>query len=484
MKLHLPPKVFWVIVFAVIPCILIAQKPLFIKTNKQGSMPSKVDSLYLQKINIDFDVKMLQENNNDKLEIFLPGVTGHVVVNKTKQSVNKKFGSFSWYGSIQNQPESFVSFTVVKNSVSGYIRTASNKVYQIFNIGNDVHQIAEVNLKIYQPDNVNYPQALLDNSIRHETLQVINQACCDTVIDVLVVYTQIAKNNAGGENGILAIVLQCVDITNESFLKSGVKAKINLANAIEVNYADEGYVIQDLDRLTDTGDGYLDNVQALRNDNNADIVALLIGQRKTSDLGWAHVLKDRIPSYADSAFCVVDYAASVSRLIFPHEIGHILGAGHQCEGGRSGRLGLFNESHCYSTSSFRTIMSIQSDIPQIEQWSNPAVRYPTMGGVPTGDLSAACPSNNAATIDSALAFVSLYRCQENCASTPRIRTITTAAKSSSEVISTNEKSDEQVPDNKTFKKGWSIGIGMVLLLAFIIYLIAKRKRKQKNGTVN
>jgi LPXTG-motif cell wall-anchored protein len=236
-------------------------------------------------------------------------------------------------------------------------------------------------------------------------------------------------------------------------------------------------------------------VQDLRNDNNADIVAMIIGQRKTSDLGWANVMTDRLPSFADSAFCVVDFAASISRLVFPHEIGHILGAGHECEGGRVGRLGLFNESHCYSNGSFGTIMSVHSELIKIEQWSNPFVSYPLSGGVPTGNLSTTCPSNNAATIDSTLEFVSKFRCRQSCSTNGSVRSlggrttnpVTTLTPARSTDSPSSSATSIASTSNSATRVGipnvWFIALGAIALLAFIFLIIARRRKRKKNDIV-
>jgi LPXTG-motif cell wall-anchored protein len=465
-------------------------KSLFEATQQQGILPSKVDSLFLQKVNIIFDVAVLQSATNDNFRINLPGITKPFIINKTKQTFDKKLGSFSWYGQIQKQPESFVLFTAVKNAVSGYIRTNSNKVFQITYVGNDVHQIAEVNQQIYKSDNVNYPVAVADVT-RDENLKLIDHTCCDTsgIIDVLVVYTNQAKINAAGEIGMQARIGDCIAITNESFRRSKIKTRIELVNSVEVDYSDEGYVMQDLNRMNDPRDGYLDMIQTLRNANNADVVVLIIGARRTSDLGWANVMTARSASFADSAFCVVDFAASTARLIFPHELGHILGAGHECERGRVARLGLFNESHCYSNGSFGTIMTVQFGLKKIEQWSNPSVSYPLSGGVPTGDLSADCPSNNAATIDSTLALVSKFRCRQSCSTNGSVRSLdggttnpvttltparyTDSPSSSATSIASTSNSATRVGTSNV----WLIALGAIALLVFIFLLIARRRKK-------
>lgn len=467
-------------------------KPLFIKTDQQGAIPPKVDSLFLQTVNIIFDVASLRSGNNKSFRIFLPGVTEQVVIERTKQTVAEKMGGFSWYGQIRNQPESFVLFTAVDNAVSGYIRTDSKKVYQIDYLGNKVHQIAEVNLRLYRADNFNYPFAVADES-RSEN--AIDETCCDTsgIVDVLVVYTTQAKNMAGGKSVMATRILQCIDITNESFEKSNIKPRIELVNSVEVNYPDEGYVIRDLDRMTKQGDGFLDIIHTLRNSNNADVVVLIIGARLTSDLGSANVMTQRSATFKDSAFCVVDFAASVSRLIFPHELGHVLGAGHECEAGRVGRLGLFNESHCYSNGTFGTIMTVQLALPKIERWSNPSVVYPLPGGVPTGNLSTNCPSNNAATIDSTWEFVSKFRCRQRCGGNGSFRTngseTTNQPASSTTGASTDSRSSLETSTASTShsrvatRNVWLIALVIIILLAFVFLIFGRRRKRKKNDIV-
>ena len=101
------------------------------------------------------------------------------------------------------------------------------------------------------------------------------QADDGSFIDVLVVYTPAAKSAAGGTSQILATINTAVAETNAGYANSGVVQRLRLAAAVEVAYTENGDIGVDLDRITATSDGYIDNVHTLRNTYKADMVSLI-----------------------------------------------------------------------------------------------------------------------------------------------------------------------------------------------------------------
>ena len=88
-----------------------------------------------------------------------------------------------------------------------------------------------------------------------------------------------------------------------------------------MNYDDSGDFPTDLDRLTNAGDGYMDNVQALRNTYGADLVSLFVESAQYCGYGW--IGPD--PNYA---FSVINRGCASGNYSYPHELGHNFGARH------------------------------------------------------------------------------------------------------------------------------------------------------------
>ena len=93
-------------------------------------------------------------------------------------------------------------------------------------------------------------------------------------IDVAVVYTPAAREEAGGTAAIEAVIDLMVFETNQAYAESGVGHRVALVERLEVSYTEAGDG-RDLDRLEDPSDGYMDEVHALRDRTGADLVHLI-----------------------------------------------------------------------------------------------------------------------------------------------------------------------------------------------------------------
>ena len=90
----------------------------------------------------------------------------------------------------------------------------------------------------------------------------------------------------------------------------------------ELDYVETGGFAAARDDLKTPGDGRLDEVQGLREQTGADIVALLIDNNEACGLA-ADILANEA-----TAFAVVNQSCAVDNVSFAHELGHLLGARH------------------------------------------------------------------------------------------------------------------------------------------------------------
>ena len=193
-------------------------------------------------------------------------------------------------------------------------------------------------------------------------------AAYDCKIRVLVLYTQNALSSPSISN-IKNTILTAVALTNQSFVNSQINYQIELVYAGQTNYTESTYVT-DLSRFKTAGDGYMDEVHALRNKYSADVCVLL--SYTTNACGRA----SEIGATESDAFCLVstNSTCATTNYSFGHEIGHLLGCRH--DPSQDSKTTPFAYGHGYVNplNTWRTIMAYGS-CQRLQYWSNPNIYY-------------------------------------------------------------------------------------------------------------
>jgi hypothetical protein len=179
------------------------------------------------------------------------------------------------------------------------------------------------------------------------------------------------------------LVALAVAEANDAFERSAVRVRLRLVGLVPVNYVESGDLATDLNRLSRAGDGWMDEVQQLRNQHAADIVCLVTESENSNQFaGMANQLRNLDASSLELGYTVCLRPYLLGNHTLAHEIGHLFGANHDRETSAQGGLlaGAFGARLVVDGQTYRTIMAYRPG-SQIPHFSNPNVTY---RGVPTG----------------------------------------------------------------------------------------------------
>ena len=198
----------------------------------------------------------------------------------------------------------------------------------------------------------------------------------DVTIDVLVAYTKKAASYYSDFRRELVDL--AIEEANESFRRSNVShVKLRLVHAYQTDYVEEGGHFDHVWRLADKGDGYLEEVHALRNKYRADVVVLIVDDPQGCGLST------RVHADANEAYAVVHHECAAATYSVAHEIGHIIGARHDLNMDKI--MTPFPYGHGYvNGTKWRDIMSYKESCggcPRVAVWSSPTV---LVNGEPAG----------------------------------------------------------------------------------------------------
>ena len=225
-------------------------------------------------------------------------------------------------------------------------------------------------------------------------------------IDVLVMYTPIAMNAAGGVAAIVNEIELAVAVANVSYERSGIDTRLNLVHCALTDYAEDGSYLEHLERLHRQFDGYMDEVHGLREEHAADLVSLFVDDGE--NCGQAFRLPFKTLGFAQFAFSVTTWYCAAGLKSFAHEIGHNQGCCHDRENGCERPIYDHAYGHRFvgdSGSEWRTVMAYLPG-ERIHNFSNPDVLY---DGQPTGVADGPEAANNALTINNTRFVVACFR---------------------------------------------------------------------------
>jgi len=235
-------------------------------------------------------------------------------------------------------------------------------------------------------------------------------AAANTRIDCLIAYTPSARDYANSGSGINNFVSQAMSLAQLGMDNSGVEITMRLAYSALVNYTESGSSNTDLNRLTNTSDGYMDEIHSWRNTYGADLVHLFTNVEDTGGLGWLLSTEAGSAAYA---FCLGRIKQVSWTTTTVHEWGHNMGCHHRKDQATQPGPGLYSYSAGWrwignDGNKYCSIMSYQDSYggvtpAQVEYFSNPSVNYK---GTPTGHSA---DGDNARTLRNIKAVIANYR---------------------------------------------------------------------------
>ena len=318
---------------------------------------------------------------------------------------------FTWVGRHGEACADWYVLSVVEDTMTATFWTADGKIYEILPLEGDVYVAQEVEGEAFLPcancvgaaENkaVGCCEGCDANGTRGE-YTARSQEDDGSVIDVMIVYTPAAQNAAGGQNAIQSLAQSAISSTNNIYANSQIDTRLELVYLGLVNYQESGSISTDLNRLRGTSNGFMDEVHGIRNEVNADLVALL--SVANDFCGVAYLMTSLSTGFASNAFSVTAYQCAVSNLTFAHELGHNMGCAHDRNNAGTA-LFPYSYGHRWTTTGGQLRRSVMAYAPGSRRpfFSNPNV---IDGGAATGVPNS---EDNARSINEAAFTIANFR---------------------------------------------------------------------------
>lgn len=253
--------------------------------------------------------------------------------------VGRTYSGYSLYGHLDGTPSSSVTIVVNGGLVAGSVRTPTAS-YAIRPTGVGNVEIRQVDPLALPPEAEPIVQIVDSSPIIATDEDDGAEADDGSAIDLLVVWTPAAREDAGGGDAIQTVIDLFVAEANQAFADSGATLSLNLVHMEEVDYVEhKDEAFPDVTRLSDR-DGKIDHVHDLRDRVGADLVHMVVRANKwgfycgLTLVRWSHLPDGSRILSRDGGFGVTSLSCHDGT--FAHEIGHNLGLLHDrhVDGGR------------------------------------------------------------------------------------------------------------------------------------------------------
>ena len=353
-----------------------------------------------------------------------------VVFTGIVEHVEPTASGHAFWGSLKGVELGTMSLVVNGEIVVGTVRTPS-EVYTIRTAGDGKYVIRQIDESSLPPPAEPLEVPPSSPGIRPKTDDGADPLDDGSVIDVMVVYTPLAKHRHGGRAGIEALIDLFVTETNQAFANSGVTHRIRLVLREEVDYVEDGSSA--LGRLRNDSDGSMDHIHELRDVYAADLVHLVVGRTGGFYCGIAASVG------GDESYGFAITGSSCGGITFAHELGHNMGLHHDryvvgvpLTGSHYGYVNQRAfEPDAPGSSRWRTIMAYNDQCaeddavigcPRVSYFSNPEKTYKgDPMGVPVDHPSTGVdgPADAVGTLDNRREITANFRLS-SVSPTPRV----------------------------------------------------------------
>ncbi len=162
-------------------------------------------------------------------------------------------------------------------------------------------------------------------------------------VDLMFVYTPAALAAAGSLANLQNQMALAVQESNDVLTNNNAGFELRLVHAVQTSYTESGdaSLSDELNRITNTSDGYMDEIHALRDTYKADFVQLITDENGGGGIGWQLPHVGGSPTYG---FTVCNYESLVGVLTPVHELGHNMGAHHAVDQNYQAGPGIYPDS--------------------------------------------------------------------------------------------------------------------------------------------
>lgn len=264
--------------------------------------------------------------------------------------------------------------------------TVGNEVYRITPLGNGFHAIAKIDPRKFPPEHPPSQKRLEEGSSVKPSSQFADRAPIKNadgtmndvppapVITVGIAYSKAAMQALGAQT-VQDFSDALVRITNKSYANSAVQAKLVLAGATVLDYAETDWDT-DLAAVVAGNQAPFTELHQWRKTIGANVVVVIVTLEGYCGLAGA------ILATKDTAYALVNQGCALDNLSFPHEIGHLQGARHDADA--ADKPYPYGHGYAYK-GNWRTIMAYDGDCNCNREpyWANPNIK---LNGVPMGTV--------------------------------------------------------------------------------------------------